>query len=93
MTRWRKEEEPPLTSAHSAKEGNSRIIGWVMVDQGVWVNKVMVLTGYAWWFERYAPDEDQLREAQESARAAKRGLWAEPMAVAPWDWRKGVRRI
>ena len=37
----------------------------------------MVLTGYAWWFERYAPDEDQLREAQEAAREKKLGLWAE----------------
>ena len=65
------------------RDRNGRIIGWVMVDGGIWVNKVMVLKGYAWWFERYAPDEIQLREAQETTREAKRGLWAEPMAAAP----------
>ena len=60
---------------------------------GMWVNKVMVLTGMAWWYERYSPDEEQLREAQEAARQAKRGLWVEADAVAPWDWRKGVRKL
>jgi endonuclease YncB( thermonuclease family) len=65
----------------------------VMVNEGVWVNKVMMLTGYAWWIERYALDENQAREAQEAARKAKRRLWAEPMAVAPWEWRKGVRKL
>jgi len=25
-----------------------------MVDDGIWVNKVMVLMGMAWWFDRYA---------------------------------------
>ena len=64
-----------------------------MVDEGIWANKIMVLTGYAWWFERYAPDEVQLREPQKAASQAKRGLWAEPMAVAPWDWRRGVRKL
>lgn len=48
-----------------------------MVDEGLWVNKIMVVTGYAWWFERYAPDDLDLKEAQEAARVARRGLWAE----------------
>ena len=72
---------------------NGRIIGWVMVDEGIWVNNVMVLTGYAWWFERYAPDDDSLREAQEAAREGKRGLWVEADGVPPWEWRKGVRKL
>lgn len=72
---------------------NGRIIGWVMVDDGIWVNKVMVLMGYALWFDRYAPDEVQLREAQAAAQEAKRGLWGAGDTVAPWDWRKGVRKL
>jgi len=59
-----------LTATWNKKDSNGRIIGWVIVQ-----------TGYAWWFERYSPDEEQLREAQEAARSAKRGLWAEAMAV------------
>ncbi len=63
---------------------------WVMVDEGIWGNNVMVLTGFAWWFAKYSPDEDQLREAQEDAREDK---WGEVDAVPPWDWRKGVRKL
>ena len=44
------------------------------------MNKVTVLTGYARWFERYVPGDTQLKEAQETAREQKLGLWAEPMA-------------
>jgi endonuclease YncB( thermonuclease family) len=36
---------------------------------------------------------DQIEEAQEVAREAKRGLWAEGDGVAPWDWRQGVRKL
>ena len=73
------------------RDRNGRILGWVMVGEGIWVDKVMVLTGYAWWFERYAPDDEQLWEAREVAREKKLGLWAE--AVAPWEWRKGLRKL
>jgi endonuclease YncB( thermonuclease family) len=79
-----------VTVTWDKRDRNGRIIGWVMVDDGIWVNKVMVLTGYAWWFERYAPDSDQLKDAQADA---KRGLWSEANAVAPWNWRKGVNKI
>ena len=79
------------TITWDSRDRNGRIIGWVMDSEGVWVNKVMALTGYAWWFEKYSPDEDQLREAQEAAREKKLGLWVEADAIAPWVWRKGVR--
>ncbi len=36
------------------------------------MNKVLVLMGMAWWFQRYAPHEDQLREAQDDAKEGKR---------------------
>lgn len=52
------------------------------------INTVMVMDGYAWWFERYAPMDKNLKAAQEDASRAKRGLWSEAGAVAPWEWRK-----
>jgi len=81
-----------VTVTWDKRDRNGRIIGWLMVDDGIWVNKVMVLTGYAWWFQKYASDEDQLRVAQEAAKEKRLGLWAGVDAVAPWDWRKGVRK-
>jgi len=28
---------------------------------------------------------------EQEARAAKRGLWADPSPVPPWEWRKAAR--
>ena len=56
-------------------------VGWVIAPDGTWVNQVMVLSGMAWWYERYAPDEAQLRDAQEKSRERKLGLWGEDGAV------------
>jgi len=52
------------------------------------VNLQMVKSGYAWWYEQHAPFDDDLREAEESARMDKLGLWADPDPVPPWKWRR-----
>ncbi len=51
-------------------------------------NEVMVGRGLAWWYETFAPNAEKLSNAQMEAKAAKRGLWAEPNPVPPWDWRR-----
>ena len=43
------------------------------------VNLQMVKSGYAWWLKKYAPFDDDLRLAEQLARADKLGLWAEPL--------------
>ena len=42
-----------VTVTWDKRDRNGRIIGWVMNEEGHWINLVMVLTGYAWWFEEY----------------------------------------
>ena len=68
-----------------------RVVGTVFLG-GRNVNLEMVKSGYAWWYEYYAPLNGDLREAQEHARADKSGLWADSKATAPWDWRRQTRR-
>jgi endonuclease YncB( thermonuclease family) len=34
-----------------------------------------------------------LEGLEKDARAAKKGLWADPQPVPPWEWRKGLKRI
>jgi len=51
-------------------------------------NTDMVAKGYAWWYKQYAPKAADLEAWEKKAREAKRGLWSEPGAVAPWEWRK-----
>jgi micrococcal nuclease len=48
----------------------------------------LVAEGLAWHFTRYS-DDAGLAAAEAEARAAGRGLWADPEPVAPWDWRAG----
>lgn len=55
------------------------------------VNLGMVQSGYAWWYKKYAPFDDDLRMAEERARNEMLGLWAEPDPVPPWEWRRNNR--
>jgi endonuclease YncB( thermonuclease family) len=54
--------------------------------EGVDASAEQVRTGMAWVFDRYVTDR-ALYPLQEEARAAQRGLWADPAPVAPWEWR------
>jgi endonuclease YncB( thermonuclease family) len=67
-----------------------RTVG-VVYKGNINVNLEMVKSGYAWWYKRYAPLSDELREAEQRARAEGLGLWAEPDPIPPWEWRRGAR--
>jgi endonuclease YncB( thermonuclease family) len=67
------------------RDGYGRVLGRVYVD-GVDVNAEQVRSGYAWVFRRYAQDAE-LIALQAEAKAARRGLWRDPRAMAPWEWR------
>jgi endonuclease YncB( thermonuclease family) len=50
------------------------------------VNAEMVRQGAAWVYTRYNKDES-LPALEADAKAAKRGLWANPAPINPEDWR------
>ena len=50
------------------------------------VSLELVKAGMAWHYKRYSADP-VLAQAEIDARNAKAGLWADPHAVAPWDFR------
>jgi endonuclease YncB( thermonuclease family) len=54
---------------------------------GIDANREQVRRGMAWVFDRYVKDR-ALYSDQEVARAAKRGLWADPKPMPPWEWRR-----
>ncbi len=64
-----------------------RSVSWVTVA-GQPVNLALVKQGMAWWYQKFAPHADDLRDAQAKARAAKLGLWADPDPQPPWEFRK-----
>jgi endonuclease YncB( thermonuclease family) len=64
--------------------------GWSVARvtcNGVDASAYQVRKGFAWVYREYSNDAELL-ELEAEARNAKRGLWAEPVPVPPWDYRK-----
>ncbi len=74
----------------SGRDRNGRTLGRAVCN-GKEANGEQVRQGMAMVFERYAPQGSPLYGLQEEARAARRGLWAEPQPVPPWEWRDANR--
>lgn len=66
-----------------------RTVAEVTLPGGRSLNREMVRAGMAWWYAKYAPADRDLAELEADAKAAKRGLWSQPEAVPPWEWRSG----
>lgn len=83
-----------------------RTVGKVMVStqscaaarcpKAVDVGLQQVKTGMAWWYRKYAREQDPREaeaydRAEAQAQAARIGLWADSNPVPPWDWRRIAR--
>ena len=55
---------------------------------GTDANAEQVRRGYAWTYTRYARPDSPLHFLQIQAQTANRGLWSDPAAVPPWEWRR-----
>ena len=56
--------------------------------EGYHINASLVCAWYAWWYERYAPDNQLLEKCQTEARKAPKGLWVDGDPMPPWKWRR-----
>ena len=66
-----------------------RVVGQLYHSiDGYDINASMVCAGYAWWYERYAPDSQMLNDCQIEARQAPHGLWEDKDPMPPWEWRR-----
>lgn len=63
-----------------------RTVAWVFVG-GTNVNESLVHAGLAWHYKRYSSDQN-LATAETAARKEKIGLWADPNAIPPWEFRQ-----
>ena len=55
------------------------------------INFEMIKQGYAWYYP-FTKKNAEYQQAEQEAKAAKRGLWADKHAVAPWEWRKEKKK-
>jgi endonuclease YncB( thermonuclease family) len=75
--------------AHVIEKGvdrYGRTIGWILCG-AVDANAEQVRRGMAWVFVRFAAANSPLYALQGEAQGWRRGLWADPQPIAPWDWR------
>lgn len=60
------------------------------------VNRAQIERGMAWHFKRYADEQPAAErsgddQAESTARQSRRGVFSQPNAVPPWDFRASAR--
>lgn len=62
-----------------------REVGRIYLDDR-FINMEMVRNGFAWRYVRY-DKPGEFSAAESESRERRRGLWADPQPVAPWEFR------
>ncbi len=81
-----------VTVRNLGQDCYGRTEGEVILPDGRSLNHELVKAGFAWWYRRYAPEDQTLKRLDHEARQAKRGLWVGPKPVPPWEWRGKRKR-
>lgn len=75
-----------VTIVHTDDDRYGRMVGLVIVGKDT-LNTELLKAGLAWHYNRY--DSNPVwQHYQDGARENKKGLWAQPEPVEPWEWRK-----
>jgi endonuclease YncB( thermonuclease family) len=64
-----------------------RTLAIVFLEDGRELNLEILKAGLAWHIQRHS-DRQDYEIAEQEARRAGAGLWAEPNPKPPWDWRR-----
>jgi micrococcal nuclease len=62
-----------------------RTLAVVLLPDGVNLNQELVKQGWCWWYRKYAPGDTVLEGLEQEAREVRKGLWADPRTVPPWE--------
>jgi endonuclease YncB( thermonuclease family) len=65
-----------------------RTLADVLLPDGTNVNHSPVKDGWCWWYRKYVPGDTLLEGLEQEAREGRKGLWADPQPLPPWEWRK-----
>ena len=71
----------------------NRLVALVTISESL-VNEELINAGFTWVYTRYCdrPICERWKMLENEAREAKRGLWAEPNPIPPWDFRRQERK-
>ena len=78
-----------VTIRKTGTDRYGRTLGIVVVD-GIDANAKLVENGLAWHYRQFNREE-RLARLEVAARQAKRGLWADPSPLPPWEFRARQR--
>lgn len=79
-----------ITVATKERDKYGRMVGTIFIDNKD-INLEQVKLGMAWVYTKYASDPAYF-EAHDKAKSDTVGLWSQPDPIAPWDFRKGIRK-
>lgn len=66
-----------------------RVVGQLYHSgEGYDINASLVCAGFAWWYERYAPNSKTLKDCHSEAQQTSSGLWRSESPLPPWEWRR-----
>ena len=74
-----------VTVHQTGQDRNQRPLVFIVVD-GVNLNAELLRRGLAWHYKEHS-DDPELAAMEVEARDAKRGLWADPESMPPWEFR------
>lgn len=83
--------DKPTTIQTVSIDRYGRTVAQVTCD-GVDANREQVKRGMAWVYDQYVTDRT-FYTAQNNAKAARAGLWADAAPVPPWIWRKTKKEL
>jgi endonuclease YncB( thermonuclease family) len=83
-----------VTVEWTKRDKYGRVVGKVLTPEGVDACLEQVKQGMAWHYKKYESeqspeDKRAYAQAEQEARAGRRGLWRDFEPVPPWDWRAG----
>ena len=63
-----------------------RLIADIILPDGRNLSEELIRAGFAWWYRLYS-DDLILKQLENEARIARRGLWVQPNPIPPWEFR------
>ena len=84
-------EKWDVTVQSHGKDRYQHTIGDVILPDGMNLNQELVTQRWCWWYRKYAPGDTVLEGLEKDAREGRKGLWADPHPVPPWEGGSGVR--
>ena len=76
-----------VTLNENGTDDEKRVIATVTLGDGKDLSHEIVAAGMGWAYEKHEPFDKALTGISAKAIVAKKGLWADPAPLAPWDFR------